>query len=1179
MTQKQQPSLSIQLPGLTNALAGSSLPEDAEKSFPVSRLARIRFGLHAAPFTSSGSVIFPDFFAARQLAAKLNDLRQGLPPLKAGALNAMAILHEISHVVCNYYREKINAQAFGMALDEIKNTIGDTQTHALLIGFLDQFPPKDVFDGKIDAESWLRASTNNISNAQIALEELFLVRLANENPAFSPYRFLFDDSGLRNKFPVDRALAALESSFKKQPGFGPGNEDLAQILRAPMRSSPDSLSGQLAFVRTRWGLLIGAFLDKLLGGVDMLAEEEKPWFPPGPGPSQVLSFEKAEHEYERFTMDKDWMPRVVMMAKSVLVWLDQLSKNYKRDIRTLDAVPDGELDMLASRGFNALWLIGLWERSDASRRIKELCGNPEAAASAYALFDYEIAGELGGWGALENLRRRAGIRGIRLAADMVPNHTGIDSAWVRQRPDLFIQRGSAPFPGYSFSGENLSRDPGIGIWLEDHYYDKRDAAVVFKRVDFATGETRYIYHGNDGTSMPWNDTAQIDFLKPEARAAVIERILHVARNFSIIRFDAAMIMAKRHFRRLWYPEPGHGGDIASRGEYAMPRDEFDRRMPEEFWREVVDTCATETPDTLLLAEAFWMMEGYFVRTLGMHRVYNSAFMNMLRQKENKKYRDTIKNTQEFDKDILKRFVNFMNNPDEETAASQFGKDDHYIGVCTLMATLPGLPMFGHGQVEGFSEKYGMEYRRAYKDESPDQNLVYRHENEIFPLLKRRYLFSGVEHFALYNVFRQDGTVDENIYAFSNGHGDERALVLFNNAWERSSGTIHHSCPWAEKLPDGCRSLVETTIGKALGLSHGSAKFLVMQAQKTRLWYLRRSDGIHSSGMYLCLNGFEAQVFLNFREVDDTPGRAYTKLFSRLSGAGVPDMNAAMQDIEHEDLYAAWTPIFAGAFDSCAPAKTAGATAADIGKAILTLLDQSGLALPADEKADALRIAGDAKKIAGALEAIAGFLTAFYAQKKILPTMEQQATLAGAIRICVMLEAVRSAMPPAGAATPAQGASPTATAADLLREYGLDRKLTEAMTAAGMTMESAASSLSFAIVASPFLALSARNPATLIQAILTDEDARSMLGVNTWQGQTWFNKERFEFGLGLASCLSVIRPALLGEKAMTAAEAGLALAIKNIYDPLHKMAETSGWKLNLFQEACAAWLPSGMKGAD
>ena len=49
-------------------------------------------------------------------------------------------------------------------------------------------------------------------------------------------------------------------------------------------------------------------------------------------------------------------------------------------------------------------------------------------------------------------------------------------------------------------------------------------------------------------------------------------------------------------------------------------------MPHEFWREVVDRVATEVPGTLLLAEAFWLMEGYFVRTLGMHRVYNSAFM-------------------------------------------------------------------------------------------------------------------------------------------------------------------------------------------------------------------------------------------------------------------------------------------------------------------------------------------------------------------------------------------------------------------------------------------------------------------------------------------------------------------------------------------------------------------------
>ena len=52
-----------------------------------------------------------------------------------------------------------------------------------------------------------------------------------------------------------------------------------------------------------------------------------------------------------------------------------------------------------------------------------------------------------------------------------------------------------------------------------------------------------------------------------------------------------------------------------------------------------------------------------------------------------------------------------------------------------MVTMPGLPMFGHGQVEGFAEKYGMEYRRAYLDEGVDRELVDRHKREIFPLMK------------------------------------------------------------------------------------------------------------------------------------------------------------------------------------------------------------------------------------------------------------------------------------------------------------------------------------------------------------------------------------------------------------------------------------------------------------
>ena len=427
-----------------------------------------------------------------------------------------------------------------------------------------------------------------------------------------------------------------------------------------------------------------------------------------------------------------------------------------------------------------------------SQTIKQLCGNQDAVASAYSLYGYDIAHDLGGEPAYGNLRDRAFAHGVRLASDMVPNHMGIDSSWVIEHPEWFMSRPDSPYPAYRFEGPDLSRDGRVEIKIEDHYYEQSDAAVVFRRRDKWTGDTRYVYHGNDGTSFPWNDTAQLDYLNPATREQVIQTILHVARLFPIIRFDAAMTLAKRHFQRLWFPIPGTGGAIPSRAEYSMSKADFDRAMPEEFWREVVDRVAREVPGTLLLAEAFWLMEGYFVRTLGMHRVYNSAFMNMMRDEDNAKYRSVIKNTIEFDPDILKRYVNFMSNPDERTAIDQFGNGDKYFGVATMMATLPGLPMFGHGQIEGFTEKYGMEFRRARYQEDPDRGLVARHDREIAPLLHQRWLFAESENFLLFDFYRPDGSVDENVFAYSNRRGDHRALVIYHNRFGSTYGTIHQS---------------------------------------------------------------------------------------------------------------------------------------------------------------------------------------------------------------------------------------------------------------------------------------------------------------------------------------------------------------------------------------------------
>ena len=593
------------------------------------------------------------------------------------------------------------------------------------------------------------------------------------------------------------------------------------------------------------------------------------------------------------------MPRLVLVAKSTNVWLDQLARRYGRSVHRLDQIPDEELDALAAAGFTGLWLIGVWERSEASRRLKHLRGNPDAVASAYALYDYQVAADLGGREALEDLRRRAWARGLRLASDMVPNHVGIDGRWVMEHPDWFLSLPRPPYPGYSFTGPDLSSNPRVGIQIEDHYWDGTDAAVVFRRLDRHTGEDRFIYHGNDGTSMPWNDTAQLNYLLPEVREAVIRTILHVARQFPIIRFDAAMTLARRHVQRLWFPAPGTGGAIPSRAAQGLTDEEFARHMPDEFWREVVDRVAAEAPDTLLLAEAFWMLEGYFVRTLGMHRVYNSAFMHMTSTERNADYRQLMRNVLEFDPEILKRFVNFMNNPDEETAAAQFGTGDKYFGVCTLMCTLPGLPMFGHGQVEGFRERYGMEYRRARWEEPTDAGLVERHRREIFPLLHRRRQFAEAAEFLLYEA-ASGGAVAESIYAYSNRVEGRASLVVYNNQFEGASGWVHRSVPYLDKAAGGVRT---RHLGEGLGLRGGHDDFVVFREQRSGLEYLRRSRDLCEQGLFVSLDGYECRVFLDFTEVADHTG-AYATLAHRLQGGAVPSIAAAIEERRTEPLRSA-----------------------------------------------------------------------------------------------------------------------------------------------------------------------------------------------------------------------------------------------------------------------------------
>lgn len=900
--------------------------------FHISKSARIKYKFDESFYSLNGNLIIANSQAARYISTRINNVRKSEGAydmlVTTGEINALGVLHEVYHYLLNQYAESENPGVIQRSIEYLTSTLKEERLNKVLLSFVTEFPPLDVYKGIIKSEEYLKGKTNNKANREIILEELIVLYFENNNPAADRLNELFSDKNLKENSPYTELINKTEKFFDNEKPTGIGGLHLFSMFRKPITAYPYNLEEQLLFIKNEWGLILDSkLLNKLLKGTDLIKEDYKLFIKHGGGEKSTPPVPDYKHEIEQlkaigkkkseddpiiplteaeqFTEDTHWMSDVVMIAKNIFVWMHQLSEKYGYEIKRLDEIPDQELDQLAEWNYTALWMIGIWERSNASKKIKQKMGNPEAAASAYSLYDYEIAAELGGEEAFNNFKHRAWLRGIRLASDMVPNHTGIYSKWMIEKPEYFIRTAIPPFHNYSFTGDNLSDNERVEIRIEDKYYTHEDAAVVLERKDNQTGERVYIYHGNDGTNMPWNDTAQLNLLNPEVRSALINVIKHVAQKTPIIRFDAAMTLSHKHFQRLWYPEPGSGGAIPSRSDYSMTKKEFYKQIPVEFWREVVDTINEEMPNTLLLAEAFWLMEGYFVRSLGMHRVYNSAFMHMLMKEENDKYRKLIKNTLEFNPEILKRYVNFMSNPDEETTVNQFGKGDKYFGVAMMMVTLPGLPMFGHGQIEGFSEKYGMEYKRAYYNEVVDEHLVWRHKKEIFPLLKMRHIFSQVENFELYDFIDGNGEVNDNVFAYSNHSGNENALVIYNNSYQTFEGAIKYSNPKMNNrtIQPG------RDIASIFDFKLNPVYYYIYTDHRTQLQFLLSGKELNENGFKIKVFGYQYRICLNFSEVYDIDGK-YEILNLHLNGRGVVSIDDALLEMHMTPLHSALEELLA-----------------------------------------------------------------------------------------------------------------------------------------------------------------------------------------------------------------------------------------------------------------------------
>ncbi|HMF18562.1 MAG TPA: hypothetical protein VKE98_15230, partial [Gemmataceae bacterium] len=155
----------------------------------------------------------------------------------------------------------------------------------------------------------------------------------------------------------------------------------------------------------------------------------------------------------------------------------------------------------------------------------------------------------------------------------------------------------------------------------------------------------------------------------------------------------------------------------------------------------------------------------------------------------------------------------------------------------------------------------------------------------------------VGHFHLYDLFTREGHVNEDVFAYSNRSGEERALVVYHNKYASTRGWVRSSVGYLGKTGKGEeRALTQKDLGTALGLDPAGDHFTIFRDHMTGLEYIRNNRDLFDRGLYVELGGFDCHVFLDFRQVRDNDRKQYAQLAASLDGRGVPNMDEALREI-------------------------------------------------------------------------------------------------------------------------------------------------------------------------------------------------------------------------------------------------------------------------------------------
>ena len=356
-------------------------------------------------------------------------------------------------------------------------------------------------------------------------------------------------------------------------------------------------------------------------------------------------------------MNGPWPAHPVIYEINTAAWLHDVSAR-RGAATTLADVPVSEWDAVTPTGVDAVWLMGVWQRSPAGVRLA--LDTPEQVASfhqvlpdltdadvigsAYCIAAYEVDPRFGGRAGLATARAVLAGRGIRLVVDFVPNHVAPDHPWLTDHPEYFVQGTAA----------DLASDPQAFL---------------------PVGDT-VIARGRDPYFAPWPDVAQLNAFDPGMRRAAADTLIDIGSQADGVRCDMAMLLRNEVFARTW-------------GERAGPPPD------QEYWTEVLGAVRAVHPDFLFAAEAYWDME-WDLQQLGFDHCYDKRLYDRLVHEGPGEVRGHL----DADLDYQTHLLRFIENHDEPRAAATFTPAAERAAAVTV-ATLPGATLWHEGQFEGW----------------------------------------------------------------------------------------------------------------------------------------------------------------------------------------------------------------------------------------------------------------------------------------------------------------------------------------------------------------------------------------------------------------------------------------------------------------------------------------------